>query len=103
MVQFRAKPTFIAYSRARSLTTGNAPGRPRQTGHVRVLGASPNLFAQPQKIFVFVLNWRWTSNPITVSYFVFTVWLIMRSFSCAIQYFARRYRRSEKAFPHQMV
>jgi hypothetical protein len=34
--------------------TGNAPGRPMQTGQMLVLGSSPKWFRQPQKIFVFV-------------------------------------------------
>src|SRR4051812_25113774 len=49
--------------------TGRAPGRPRQTGHVCVLGgASAYAFEQPQNIFEAVLSWQWTSIPITASY-----------------------------------
>ena len=50
-----------------ALTTGSAPGRPRHTGHVRVLGGSPNDSAQPQNIFVRVVSWTWISSPMTGS------------------------------------
>ncbi len=52
---------------ARSLATGSVPGRPRQTGHVRVFGGSPNDSPQPQNIFVFVCSWTWISRPMTAS------------------------------------
>ena len=50
------------------LATGSAPGRPRQTGQVWVLGGSPKLSVQPQNIFVTVASWTWISSPMTVSY-----------------------------------
>jgi hypothetical protein len=49
------------------LVTGSAPGSPRQTSHVRVLGGSPNDSSQPQNIFVRVLSWTWISRPMTGS------------------------------------
>src|SRR6187551_1800320 len=52
---------------ARALTTGSEPGRPRQTGQVRVLGSSPKLSSQPQNIFVRVSSWTWISRPMTGS------------------------------------
>ena len=51
-----------------ALVTGSVPGRPRQTGQVRVLGSSPKLSSQPQNIFVRVLSWTWISRPMTGSY-----------------------------------
>ena len=58
----------IADSTAFSLTTGSAPGSPRQTGHTCVLGSAPNSVAQPQNILVAVLSSTWTSRPMTGSY-----------------------------------
>ena len=52
---------------ARALTTGSAPGRPRQTGQVCVFGGSPNDSSQPQNIFVAVASWTWISSPMTGS------------------------------------
>ena len=57
-----------ANSTARLLSTGSAPGSPRQTGHTFVLGGAPNCVEQPQKILVCVSNWTCTSSPITGSY-----------------------------------
>src|SRR3954466_1870825 len=50
-----------------SLATGSAPGSPRQTSHVRVLGGSPKDSSQPQNIFVAVCSWTWISRPMTAS------------------------------------
>ena len=50
------------------LSTGKAPGRPRQTGQTLVLGASPKRLRQAQKILVCVRSWQCTSRPITGSY-----------------------------------
>ncbi len=58
----------MAISTTRLLRTGRAPGRPRQTGQVLELGASPKRVEQPQKIFVLVFSWTWTSRPMTGSY-----------------------------------
>src|SRR5947209_13517856 len=58
------RPKWIAPA----LITGRVPGRPRQTGQVRVLGGSPNPSAQPQNIFVRVDSWTWISSPMTASY-----------------------------------
>ena len=52
---------------ASALATGSAPGRPRQTGQVRVFGGSPKLSSQPQNIFVWVASWTWISSPMTGS------------------------------------
>ncbi len=63
-----AFPTLTAASTAPSFRTGSAPGKPRQTGHVRVFGsASATSVEQPQKIFVSVSSWTWTSSPMTVA------------------------------------
>src|SRR6185437_7544442 len=66
--QFRASEASVANSTAFSFNTGNAPGRPRQTGQTFVFGSAPNLFAQPQNALVAVSNWTCTSRPITGSY-----------------------------------
>lgn len=68
MSQFSAKPIRMADSTAAPLTTGNAPGRPRHTGHTNVFGSAPNRFAQPQNILVSVDSSTWTSMPMTGSY-----------------------------------
>src|SRR3954466_14651363 len=53
---------------ASALTAGSVPGRPRQTGQVRVFGGSPNDSSHEQNIFVRVLSWTWISRPMTGSY-----------------------------------
>ena len=58
---------MTAKSTARALTTGSAPGSPRHTGQVWMLGGSPNDSSQPQNIFVRVLSWTWISSPMTGS------------------------------------
>ena len=58
------KPKWIA----RALATGRAPGSPKQTAQVRVLGGSPKESSQPQNIFVRVASWIWISRPMTGSY-----------------------------------
>src|SRR5690242_20402356 len=62
----------MAISTARLLRTGSVPGRPRQTGQTLVFGGSPKRVEQPQKIFVRVRSWTWTSKPMTGSYFAST-------------------------------
>ena len=57
----------MADSTAFSLTTGRAPGRPRQTGQTWLLGSAPNPVAHPQNILVAVLSSTCTSSPITGS------------------------------------
>ena len=57
----------MADSTAASLSTGNAPGMPRQTGRTWVLGSAPNVVAQGQNIFVAVDSSTWTSRPRTGS------------------------------------
>src|SRR2546421_4805668 len=58
----------IVASIAALLATGRLPGRPRQTGHVWVLGSAPNAVGQPQNIFVRVPSSTCVSSPITGSY-----------------------------------
>ena len=50
-----------------SFATGSAPGRPRQTGQVWVLGSAPNSVEQPQNIFETVPSSTCVSRPITGS------------------------------------
>jgi len=57
------RPVSRVFSMASRLRTGSAPGRPRQTGQVWVLGVSPKEVRQAQNILVFVLTWQWTSRP----------------------------------------
>ena len=49
-----ANAARIARSTAVLFSTGSAPGRPKQTGHVLEFGAAPKLVGHPQKIFVAV-------------------------------------------------
>src|ERR1035441_9269917 len=58
----------MASSTAAPLSTGSAPGRPRQTGQTLLFGCAPKLVGQPQKIFVAVASWTCTSRPMTGSY-----------------------------------
>ena len=71
-VQLSASEAEVANSTARALSTGNAPGNPRQTGQTLVLGSDPNLLVQPQKALVAVSSCTWTSRPMTGSYFAST-------------------------------
>src|SRR5512142_1928393 len=68
MRQLSAMDASVANSTALRFITGSAPGIPRHTGHTFVFGGLPNCVEQPQKIFVFVSSWTWTSSPITGSY-----------------------------------
>lgn len=72
MQQFNAIAARTANSTAFAFKTGSAPGSPRHTGHTFVFGGSPNRVKHPQKIFVAVSSWTWTSSPITGSYFAST-------------------------------
>ena len=67
ILQSNARPITSPKWTARALSTGSAPGSPRQTGQVRVLGSSPKDSAQEQNIFVCVESWTWISSPITGS------------------------------------
>src|SRR5260370_23416600 len=58
----------MAISTARLLSPGRVPGKPRRTGQTLVFGGSPKRVEQPQKIFVLVRSWTWTSRPMTGSY-----------------------------------
>src|SRR5436190_12601089 len=72
MRQFSAIAARTANSTALAFKTGSAPGNPRHTGHTFVFGGSPKRVEHPQKIFVAVSSWTWTSSPITGSYFANT-------------------------------
>src|ERR1051325_7210039 len=72
MRQLSAMPALTANSTARRLSTGSAPGIPRQTGQTLVLGGAPNPVGQPQKILVAVASCACTSRPITDSYLAST-------------------------------
>jgi hypothetical protein len=65
--QFNASPIRMADSTATRLSTGSAPGNPRQVGQTWVLGGAPNTVAQPQNIFVAVDSSTCTSSPSTGS------------------------------------
>jgi hypothetical protein len=52
---------------AAALATGSEPGRPRQTGHVWVLGSAPNVVEQPQNILDAVPSSTCVSRPMTGS------------------------------------
>ena len=67
MRQFSASAPLMASSTACRLSTGSAPGSPRQTGQTLVFGGAPKLVGQPQKILVAVASWTWTSSPMTGS------------------------------------
>src|SRR6202789_3217073 len=64
-----SQPMAFAASTANStacfLSTGSAPGRPRQTGQTWVLGSPPYSLMQPQKALERVSSWTWTSRPMT--------------------------------------
>ncbi len=55
-VQLSASAALMASSTAWRLSTGSAPGKPRQTGQTLVFGAAPKLVGQPQKILVRVAS-----------------------------------------------
>ena len=67
MSQSSASPIWIAFSTAPALIVGSAPGCPRHTGQVRVLGSSPKRFSHRQNILESVFSWTWISSPITGS------------------------------------
>ncbi len=56
MYALSAIPSFTPYSTTFSLSTGSAPGSPKQTGQTFVLGTLTSSVEHPQKIFVFVIN-----------------------------------------------
>src|SRR5271165_31444 len=68
--QWIAVAASTANSTACLLSTGSAPGSPRQTGQMFVFGGAPNFAEQPQNAFVLVSSCTWTSSPITGSYLV---------------------------------
>src|SRR5690554_632731 len=58
----------MAYSTAWRLRTGRLPGKPRQTGHTRLLGAAPKVVPHPQNTLDCVASSAWISRPMTISY-----------------------------------
>jgi hypothetical protein len=56
MPQLVARPVLMAYSTTLRLSTGKAPGRPRHTGQVWLLGWLPKAVEQLQKILVWVVS-----------------------------------------------
>jgi hypothetical protein len=52
---------------AASLATGSDPGKPRHTGHVRLLAEPPKATSQPQNILDRVDSSAWISRPTVVS------------------------------------
>jgi hypothetical protein len=68
MRQFSAMAASVANSTAFLLSTGKAPGKPRQTGQTLLFGGLPKRVEQEQKILVAVSSWTWTSSPMTGSY-----------------------------------
>src|SRR5437660_12269734 len=72
MRQPSARAAKPANSTAFRLSTGRAPGNPKQTGQTFVFGGSPKRVEQEQKILVVVRSWTCTSRPMTGSYFART-------------------------------
>src|SRR5450759_4003651 len=66
-LQLSARAIRAAYSTARWLTTGSAPGCARHLGQVCVLGSSPLVTSQAQNIVVRVSSSTGISSPITGS------------------------------------
>ena len=67
MSQCSARPMRTVDSTACALTTGSAPGRPRQTGQTCVFGSPPNVVEQPQNILLAVPSSTCVSSPMTGS------------------------------------
>ena len=57
---------------AAAFATGSAPGSPRHTGQVCVLGSAPKVVEHPQNILDAVPSSTWVSRPMTGSYRVRT-------------------------------
>lgn len=68
MRQFNDIAANTANSTALRLSTGSAPGQPRHTGQVLLLGVAPKRVEHEQKILVAVRSWTCTSSPMTGSY-----------------------------------
>src|SRR5580704_19560857 len=69
MRQLSAMAASVANSTTCLLSTGRAPGMPRQTGQTFVFGGAPKRVEQEQKILLAVSSWTCTSRPMTGSYF----------------------------------
>jgi hypothetical protein len=67
MCEPTASPRRTAICTAARLSTGSAPGMPRQTGSVAALGWAPNAAGDQEKIFVRVASCTCASSPITAS------------------------------------
>ena len=77
--QFNASAVITVNSTALRLMTGRTPGSAMQTGQTWVLGASLAYDApQPQNIFRSVRSCTCTSSPMTVSYAVAGVVVVIR-------------------------
>src|ERR1700685_3103618 len=76
MRQCSAIAARVANSTTFLLSTGSAPGIPRQTGQTFEFGGAPKRVEHEQKILVTVSSWTWTSRPMTGSY---VAWAAMES------------------------
>src|SRR5207249_10348285 len=70
MSQPSMRPVSAVMRSASRFITGNAPGKPRQTGQVCVFGSAPNSTGEAQNIFERVLSWTCTSRPMVARYFM---------------------------------
>src|SRR5438270_5891242 len=70
MSQPSMRPVSTVMRSASWFITGNAPGKPRQTGQVCVFGSAPNSTGEAQNIFERVLSWTCTSRPMVARYFM---------------------------------
>ncbi len=59
---------MMDFSMASRFITGRAPGSPRTTGSVRVLGSFPKPVPVRVNILDLVSSWTCTSRPMTASY-----------------------------------
>ena len=53
---------------ASAFSAGSVPGSPMHTGQTFVFGCSPKAARHPQKTFVRVRSWTWTSRPTAEAY-----------------------------------
>src|SRR5687767_4044889 len=60
-----ASAVLTAMRTASALSTGSAPGNPRQVAHTFVFGGSPNEVGHAQNSFERVRSCAWTSRPMT--------------------------------------
>src|SRR3954468_333287 len=86
ILQFSAMAARTAKSTAFLFRTGSAPGSPRHTGQTFVFGGAPKVVEHPQKAFVAVRSWTWTSKPITTSYFWMAVARLSEAVAMEVDY-----------------